>query len=449
MVKPVFWIFYRITRLSARVSRWACRKFTAAGLGVLGGVALLGFLAPDTENNTAYQALALLAGFLVLAFVLSWSFRAKFSVRRILPRFATAGVPFSYPVLVRNLGPRAQQGLWLIERVGAPDPRFSDWLVYQLAEERRVRSFRFDRRRRRGNPFRMARVREAPVPSVRGEMETEVRVTLTPLRRGPLRLEGVTLARPDPLGLMRALHPVPLPQALLVLPRRYPLPSFRLPGESKYHQGGVALASNVGQSDEFISLRDYRRGDPPRHIHWRSWARAGKPVVKEFEDEFFVRHALALDTCSPDPQSEVFEEAVSVAASFACTVLTRESLLDLLFVGLQTYRFTAGRGLAQADQMLEVLASARPCAARPFGDFARHVLEHAELASGCICVLLAWDEPRREFVRRLRELSVPLRVLVIVEPGGKAKLQTDPACRHADFFVLECGRIERDLGNFQ
>ena len=51
--------------------------------------------------------------------------------------------------------------------------------------------------------------------------------------------------------------------------------------------------------------------------------------------------------------------AVSVAASFACTVLTQESLLDLLFVGPQSYCFTAGRGLAQADQMLEILAAVR------------------------------------------------------------------------------------------
>ena len=30
----------------------------------------------------------------------------------------------------------------------------------------------------------------------------------------------------------------------------------------KYQQGGVALAANVGRSEEFVSLRDYRRGDP-------------------------------------------------------------------------------------------------------------------------------------------------------------------------------------------
>ena len=25
-----------------------------------------------------------------------------------------------------------------------------------------------------------------------------------------------------------------------------------------------------------MALRDYRRGDPMRHIHWRSWAKTGK-----------------------------------------------------------------------------------------------------------------------------------------------------------------------------
>ena len=133
--------------------------------------------------------------------------------------------------------------------------------------------------------------------------------------------------------MFRAFVKVPLPQTVLILPKRYPLPPIALPGAMKYQEGGVALASNIGRSEEFVSLREYRRGDPLRHIHWRSWAKAGKPIVKEFEDEFFVRHALVLDTFTDDPHSEAFEEAVSVAASFACTVLTQESLLDLLFVG--------------------------------------------------------------------------------------------------------------------
>ena len=271
---------------------------------------------------------------------------------------------------------------------------------------------------------------------------------LTPLRRGVLRFAGVTLARSDPLGLYRALARVPAPQSTLILPRRYPLPPIALPGVMKYQQGGVALASNVGQSEEFVALRDYRYGDPMRHIHWRSWAKTGKPVVKEFEDEFFVRHALVLDTFTEDPQDDLFEEAVSVAASFACTLLTQESLLDLLFVGPESYCFTAGRGLGQADQMLEILASVQACFDQPFEELERLVLHHSNLLSGCICVLLAWDEPRQKFVEKLQMLGVPVMVLVMA-PAGKGHSIRPGRLKLDSFHVLELGRVEPTLANLK
>ena len=90
--------------------------------------------------------------------------------------------------------------------------------------------------------------------------------------------------------------------------------------------------------------------------------------MKEYQDEYFVRHGLVLDTFPATNNPLVFEEAVSVAASFACSVLTQESLLDLLFVGTEAYRFTAGRGLGSPDKMLEVLACVEPCRHRQFQD---------------------------------------------------------------------------------
>ena len=101
-------------------------------------------------------------------------------------------------------------------------------------------------------------------------------------------------------------------------------PAIALPGAMRYQEGGVALAANVGSSEEFVSLRDYRHGDPLRHIHWRSWAKTGRPIVKEFEDEFFVRHALVLDTFDEEPNSEVLEEYRAAAAQFIhAAVITR------------------------------------------------------------------------------------------------------------------------------
>jgi uncharacterized protein (DUF58 family) len=206
------------------------------------------------------------------------------------------------------------------------------------------------------------------------------------------------------------------------------------------------MASHVGQSEDFVSLREYRSGDPVRHIHWRSWAKIGKPVVKEFEDEFFVRHALVLDTFAEPTQAALFEEAISVAASFACVLQTQESLLDLLFVGGQSYCFTAGRGLAHVDQLLEILASVRTCREQTFSELEKLVLNHVELVSGCVCVLLSWDEQRQRFVRQLRACGTEVLVLVIQPTRAGAALEPgvmgDAPGR---FHVLELGQIESAL----
>jgi uncharacterized protein (DUF58 family) len=267
-----------------------------------------------------------------------------------------------------------------------------------------------------------------------------------PLKRGPLRLTGITIARPDPFGLFRAFVTVPLPQTVLILPRRYRVPPIALPGTMKYQPGGVAFASAIGESEEFIALRDYRRGDPLRHVHWKSWAKTGRPIVKEFQDEFFVRHALILDTFAGPGQEELFEEAVSVAASFACTIETQESLLDLMFVGPQAFCFTSGRGLAHTEQMLEILASVRACRDKPFESLHHLVLEHAPAVSGCICIFIAWDKPRQQLVQKLQALGLPLWVLVMTDAPGSASLIPGPLAGQVNrFSVLETGRIEEGL----
>ena len=152
-----------------------------------------------------------------------------------------------------------------------------------------------------------------------------------------------------------------------------------------------------------------------RRIHWKSWAKIGKPVVKEYQDEYFVRHALVLDTFQPTAYSAILEEAVSLAASFAYTVRTQDSLLDLMFVGTEAYCFTAGRGLAHTDQMLEILASVNACTDKSFNVLPPMVIERAALLSGCICILLSWDEERKTFIRYLQELGVPLLVFVVTD----------------------------------
>jgi uncharacterized protein (DUF58 family) len=439
-----FKFLYRIYRTISGVRYWGYRRFTRAGMTVLGGLIIAGILGPDTDNNVAYQGFTFLLVLLILAFCSSFFFRARFTATRGLPRFGTVGAPLSYTVTLKNLTGKTQAGLAILENLADARPSFQDWLAVQLAYEERARSFRFSQGKR-SNPFKLANLTISSVPMAMSKQEVQVPCEFTPLRRGLLRLEGLDVARADPLGLFRAFSEVPLPQSVLILPKRYPLPPIALPGTMKYQQGGVALASNVGQSDEFVALRDYRHGDPLRHIHWRSWARASKPVVKEFEDEFFVRHALVLDTFVSHAHSEAFEEAASIAASFACTIQSQESLLDLLFIESQSYCFTAGRGVAHGEQLLEVLASVRPSVERGFQKLETLVLSHISKVSGCIFVLLSWNEERREFVHKVRALGVPMLVLVVVESGAASIPFEGTKDRPERFYVLECGKIERGL----
>ena len=445
LTKPFLFLLFRAYRTATWLTYWTQRRFTVAGQAMLGATIVALFAGMDSDNAVGYQAFIPLLGLMLISLCFRFGFRATFQFERHLPRVATAGSPVSYRIAVRNLTRKRQVGLTLMEEFFDPRPRFKQWLEYKLDEDKHVRPFRFGDRNL-NSPFKIVKAKEARLPELNADDEDHASIEILPLRRGVMRFSGVTVARPDPLGLFRALHRQDLPQSLLVLPKRYPIPPIALPGSMKYQQGGVAMASNIGQSEEFVSLREYRRGDPPRHIHWRSWARIGKPIVKEFEDEFFVRHALVLDTFTLRPHSDVFEEAVSVASSFACTVLTQESLLDLLFVGPDAFCFTAGRGVAHADQMLEILASVQPCNSAPFDQLEQLVMSHASTVSGCICVLLAWDETRKRLVEKLRALNLPVLVLVIRGAGETTALDAGPMSDAPELLrSLEIGKIEEQL----
>ena len=448
-MKPIYHLIYRGYRVTSGLLYWVRRRFTFAGLAVAVAMVVCGAVGVDIENTVTYQSFALLLALLLFSFAGSFFYRATFSATRLLPRIGTAGQPLLYRVLVKNLTAKNQRDLILLEDLADPRPTFAEWLAFQNAEGRRLRPFRMSQRQSR-NPFQLANAKAAEIPPLPPRGEAEVRAEIFPQRRGVLRLDGVTVARPDPFGLFRSFIKVPAAQTVLILPKRYPIPSIALPGALRYQEGGVALAANVGSSEEFVALRDYRHGDPLRHIHWRSWAKTGKPIVKEFEDEFFVRHALILDTFDDEPNSEVLEEAVSVAASFACTILTQESLLDLLFVGHQSYCFTAGRGLAHADQMLEILASVKNCADKPFSVLESLVLNHIGAVSGCICVLQRWDGARRQLIEKLKALGVPLLVLVVV-PAGNGISGAGGALVDAEgsLHVLEVGKISEGLSKLK
>lgn len=447
---------YRLYRLASGLRYWVPRRFTPAGLLALAAAMVSGAIGIDMDQTVAFQAFAFVLCLLVVSMASTVFFRGRFAVRRVLPRFGSVGNFFTYPVQVRRLAGRARRDLEVLEDLADPRPSLSGFAHF-LRERSRGGSFRMALTWPPALNQRVAIVKPAALPALTTRGDAEARVEVLPLRRGPLRFRGTTVARPDPFGLFRAFVRVSLPETVLILPKRYPLPDLKLPGTRSYQRGGVAMAAAIGESEEFVSLRDYRPGDPRRHIHWRTWARTGRPIVKEFQDEFFVRHALILDTFIHSNsehgmrnaelnRSAAFEEAVSVAASFACAIGTQESLLDLMFVGPQAVCFTTGRGLGQAEQALEVLAAVQPCADKSFSALEELVMRHAASVCGCVCVLLDWDEPRRELVERLQARGLPVLALVVVGAGeAEAFRAAKTGNAPENFYVLEAGKIAEGL----
>jgi len=402
MWRLMHWIFGRIGALQRLIER----RFTPGGLLVGSALIATAALGVDTNLTVAYRIFALSLGLLLVALIAVWLQRGSFSVERQLPRVVTAGEAFHYRVAVTSGAGASRDGLTLIEDLADPRPGLADFRA-------RARFPTYRAWRRLIAERRTCQVAALGLPSLPPCSRTEVLVRGEALRRGNQHFLGLTVARADPLGLLRGLSTQAAPANVLVLPRRYALPPIALPGSRRYQHGGVALAASIGDSEEFIGLRDYRPGDPLQRIHWKSYARTGEPVVREFQDEYFERHALILDTFADGERAAAFEEAVSIASSFACTVNTQECLLDLMFVGNQSYLYTAGRGQLSTGSLLEVLAGVQLCAGQSFATLQQSVFARRHLLSGSICILLAWDEARREFIRALRAQGVPVLVLVV------------------------------------
>ncbi len=441
-------LLYHNFRSVYRIDQWFRHHFTKPGMLVFGAMIAAAVFGIDTRKTFAYQLFSFTAALLIVSWLASFWYRTRFSFKRQLPPFGSVNQALHYHIVLDNPHPRAQIGLSLQEALEGENISFQQ---YVQAVTPHVRRNWFDQyvgyprwvwllRHQRG-----ADTRWQHLPALPAQHSLKIRTSIYPQRRGYVHFRRLFIARPDPLGLFNALQTLSQADAILILPQRYPVPLIDLPGSRRYQAGGVNLAMSVGDAVEFVALREYRPGDALRNIHWKSWARQGKPIVKEFQDEFFVRHALVLDTFCTAAQHAVFEEAVSVAASFVGHLTTQDTLLDLMFVGTEAFRFTGGRGLGHVEKMLEILACVELCSDKPFGTLASLLLEHGHELSGCIFVLLDWDTARQAVLEQLQQQGVPMLTLVVLPVEKVALKETLPKYCHG----LRMGHIAEDLAGLK
>ncbi|HEY8219480.1 MAG TPA: DUF58 domain-containing protein [Methylobacter sp.] len=426
-----------------RFNNWMRQHFTFTGHLVITFMIAAAVFGVNTRQSTTYQLFVFLLVLLVFSFLNSALNGLKVTLSRRLPRYGMVGEPLRYSVTLTNLTPRTYDRLALCEQLSETLPSAAQLKeLYQLDKRpwfKRGVSFRQWLRYlayRRGGV-----IAEQALPEL-AQTPLQVKISFTPTRRGTITFADSYLAKPDLLGLFRRLIVLKTHQSCLVLPKHYPIKPLTLIGKRKYQAGGVSLANSVGNSSEFMSLRDYQRGDPLNSIHWKSFAKHGKPIVREYQDEYFVRQVLLLDTFTGGAAVEQFEAAVSMAASIALSERQHEALLDLMFVGLQTYCFTAGRGVDHSPHLQEILASVQPSGQGSFAQLQQAVLARAGLCSSLVCVLMRWDQARQDFIMQLLSRGLPVAVFV-VHDGSLTRQRCADKPEH--FYLLDYHHLAEQL----
>ncbi|MCG8379708.1 MAG: DUF58 domain-containing protein, partial [Proteobacteria bacterium] len=232
----------------------------------------------------------------------------------------------------------------------------------------------------------------------------------------------------------------------LVFPKYLHLGKIRLPGSRKYQPQGRAMSNTVGDSEEFLSLREYRAGDPLKKIHWKSFARLNTPIIKEYHDEYCVRNGLILDTYNNTENESLFEDAVSAATSFAISCIQQDAILDLMFTGDKPYRFNAGRGSLTLKNIMEVLACVQSTDANNIEQLEQLAIKFLNECSVYVCILLDWDDTRKNMIKTLRQHGIVVLCVVITGNRQFGDPDLEPLLDTPGFFFqVRQEHFEEDL----
>ncbi len=235
----------------------------------------IGLIAVNTGHNLFYLVFGLLLGVVIVSGILSERVLRGIKVRRHLPSAITARISFAVVVEVQN-------------------PH-----QYKVSYSLTIRD---------GGDF-FPRQTLGYIPSL-GPGELRTFHYLAHVKwRGRHQFSPVHIATRFPFGLFEKVRIIPIQQSFIAYPGHKESSRVRALVSGKDHVG----RKKKRWGEEILGLRPALSEDDHRLIHWRTSARTGQLMVKEFAEEIEQPRALFFDNRGVD--GERFEQAVEVAAS--------------------------------------------------------------------------------------------------------------------------------------
>jgi uncharacterized protein (DUF58 family) len=267
----------------------------------------------------------------------------------------------------------------------------------------------------------------------RRELDYQVRAEL----RGRFELGPMTAQVCDPFGLVRLARAFSSTAPLVVTPRTVRLDPILLT-TARSGTGDNRPRAFAGGSAEDVTVREYRRGDDLRRVHWRSSARVGELMVRREEQHWQARATVLLDNRHAAHRgagaTASFEAAVSATASIALHLTERGYAVRMLT--------TDGRDLAAWQResleavgpaaLLEALAVV---ATTPMPGLEVDWLDGPGAGGLLVAVLGGLDGTETAVLRRLRNQS-PAALALALEVADWGAADTDQIADPVDAAAL-------------
>lgn len=259
------------------------------------------------------------------------------------------------------------------------------------------------------------------IPSLPKQMSQAFVYQAELYRRGVNRFPDVQLISKAPFGLFKRKKTVAAPTPILVYPELRQLKHLAFLDKQPTPQ---VTATRAGTGSEVIGVRPYQSGDSPRHIHWRSVAKQGRLISKEFAEETRPGVTLLLDLRAyPYPETSSkhtpFEWAVKASASIGNYALQRRYPLHIV-ADIDAY--APPRGSLTSSMLLEYLARVEAVGQRPLEE-----LIEGSVLQTFVALILPWpDETACTAIqainrRGLEALAVVINPSSFPQPGPDAR----------------------------
>ena len=175
------------------------------------------------------------------------------------------------------------------------------------------------------------------------------------VQRGAYRRLKVSSTTTRPFGLVRIRIESDLAVDVIAVPRPLPL-AFSDPPAGRAEAERIE-APCVGDED-FYTLRDWRVGESPRRIHWKTSARRGRRVRLETRRQA-ARPAVVVVSLRVPPGTSpgLFERAIRITAGLGDRALAARRPLRIIALGPGGFELGPLKGRVARGEMLEALAT--------------------------------------------------------------------------------------------